>query len=187
MEEFRNVHGYEGLYEISNTGIVRSVERKVETSKGIRIYKSKILNPGIQKSGYLYVTLSKEGKSRTFRVHRLVAEAFIPNPNNLSDVDHIDENKNNNSVENLRWLSHKENSSRSNTGKTKDNSLGKNPKAKKVYDNKGNEYSCLKELSNLLNINYSTLKSRFRKSNKLEINNTIYSYDKTIFEKEIQG
>lgn len=129
--------------------------------------------------------MNKEGKSKTFRVHRLVAEAFIPNPNNLSDVDHIDENKNNNSVENLRWLSHKENSSRSNTNRTKDNSLGKNPRSKKVYDNKGNEYSCLKELSNLLNINYSTLRSRFRKSNKLEINNILYSYDKTIFEKDI--
>ena len=67
----------------------------------------------------------------------------------------------------------------------KDNSLGKNPRSKKVYDNKGNEYSCLKELSNLLNINYSTLRSRFRKSNKLEINNILYSYDKTIFEKDI--
>lgn len=131
-------------------------------------------------------TLGNKKKS-TYTVYSNCNGGSVYFNNNLSDVDHIDENKNNNSVENLRWLSHKENSSRSNTGKTKDNSLGKNPRAKKVYDNKGNEYSCLKELSNLLNINYSTLKSRFRKSNKLEINNTIYSYDKTIFEKEIQG
>lgn len=185
IEEFKSVRGYEGLYEVSNMGIVRSVEREVITSKGIRIYKSKILSPGIQKSGYLYVTLSKEGKSKTFRVHRLVAEAFLPNPDNLSDVDHIDEDKSNNSIENLRWLAHKENSSRSNTGKTKDNNLGKNPRARKVYDSTGNEYSCLKELSNVLNINYSTLKARFRKFNSVEINKVTYSYDKTIFKESI--
>ena len=62
IEEFKSVRGYEGLYEVSNMGIVRSVEREVITSKGIRIYKSKILSPGIQKLGYLYVTLSKEGE-----------------------------------------------------------------------------------------------------------------------------
>lgn len=185
MEEFKKICGYEELYEVGNMGTVRSIERRVETLNGTRVYKSKILSPGVQKTGYLYVTLSKEGKRKTFRVHRLVAMAFIPNPDNLSDVDHIDENKSNNSVSNLRWQSHFDNSSRSNSGKTKDNSMGKNPKAKTVYDNTGNEYSCLKELAIKLGINYSTLKSRFRKYNYFEIEEIIYSYDRTIFKKNI--
>lgn len=106
MEIWKAVKGYEGYYEVSNIGNVRSVDRLVKHSKGgLRIYKGKTLVPCLSVDGYRLVHLSKLNVSEMKRVNRLVAEAFIPNPNNLPTVNHKDENKLNNSVENLEWMS----------------------------------------------------------------------------------
>lgn len=106
IEEWRSVIGYEGLYEVSNTGRVRSLDRCVKYSNGqIHLYKGKILSPVIKDNGYLVVNLQR----RTFYIHRLVTEAFIPNPDNLIEVNHKDEDKTNNSVDNLEWCDHKYN------------------------------------------------------------------------------
>ena len=91
MEDWKEIIGYEGLYEISSYGNVRNM-------KTGRIRK---LNPG--KNGYVQVDLYKEGKCEWFRVHRLVAEAFVPNPLNLPVVMHLDNNKSNNYYLNLKW------------------------------------------------------------------------------------
>ena len=100
IEEWRPVVGYEGLYEVSNTGRVRSVDRYVKTCYGsYRLHKGKVLSPGIRPDGYLVVSL----QYRMFRVHRLIAEAFLPNPDNLPQVNHKDEVKTNNCVGNLEW------------------------------------------------------------------------------------
>ena len=96
-ETFRQVSGYEGLYLISDKGRVIS-ERK-----------QKIMRNGHNKCGYSFVILFKGGKSKLCLVHRLVAEAFIPNPDNLPCINHKDENKDNNSVENLEWCTHQYN------------------------------------------------------------------------------
>lgn len=99
MEEvWRSVLEYEGLYEVSNLGRVRSLPRY---SCKQRI-KGRMLKP----SGwpYLHVTLHRDGSYKNAMVHRLVAQAFLPNPDNLSEVDHIDHNRFNNSVDNLRWV-----------------------------------------------------------------------------------
>lgn len=93
---------YEGLYEVSNFGNVMSLNYR---GTG----KSKLLKPNKNKKGYLHVSLCKNGKLKTFRVNRLVAETFIPNPDNLPQVNHKDENKENNSVENLEWCTPKYN------------------------------------------------------------------------------
>lgn len=96
-ELFKDVKGYEGLYQISNLGRVKSLPRN-GTINAERILKSTINN-----SGYNTVILAKQNKCQTHFVHRLVAEAFIPNPDNLSQVNHKDENKLNNDASNLEW------------------------------------------------------------------------------------
>ena len=103
IEEWRPIEGYEGLYEVSNTGQVRSLDRYVKNNYSYRLQKGKVLSPEKNKDGYLLVSLCCNGKQNLRTVHRLVAQAFIPNPNNLPQVNHKDENKSNNRVDNLEW------------------------------------------------------------------------------------
>ena len=105
MEIFKDVKGYEGYYEISNLGRVRSTSYKGK----------KILKPAITKNGYLNVIFCINQKKEHKLVHRLVAETFIPNINNYSTVNHKDENKLNNCVENLEWMSIEDNNRYSNS------------------------------------------------------------------------
>lgn len=106
-EYWKPVLGYEGLYEVSNCGRVRSLDTYRKGRNGSIIFcKGKILKPFKNTQGYLKVVLCKNGKVKTFRVHRLVAEAFISNPDNLPCVNHKDENKQNNVVSNLEWCSY---------------------------------------------------------------------------------
>ena len=93
---WRTVSDYEGLYEVSDTGLVRGLKR------------SGILKLRTTKKGYLQLSLSKNGKMKFFRVHRLVAEAFIPNPENKPTIEHWDEDKTNNHVDNLCWATKSE-------------------------------------------------------------------------------
>lgn len=103
-EVWKDVVGYEGYYQVSNLGRVKSVDRYIEHYRGGKTFKKgKIKALNVRKDGYVSVQLSKDAKARTLRVHRLVAEAFIPNPNNLPQVNHKDENKGNNHVSNLEW------------------------------------------------------------------------------------
>ena len=92
MEEWKDVKGYEGLYIISSTGRI-----------------AKLLHPKINKDGYCEQGLVKDKNKKGKRIHRLVAEAFIPNPLGLKEVNHIDENKQNNEVCNLEWTTHQAN------------------------------------------------------------------------------
>lgn len=103
-EEWKDVVGYEGLYQVSNFGRVKSLEKM----RGAFMQKE-IIKKQIYSNGYLRCQLHKNGESRKIFIHRLVAEAFILNPDNKPQVDHIDRNRSNNSVENLRWCTAKEN------------------------------------------------------------------------------
>ena len=89
-------------YQVSNTGKVKSIERKVKKWNGYRTVRERILNP-INNKGYQQVTLCRDGKIKPMLVHRLVVQAFLPNPYNLPEVNHLDEDKTNNNVENLEW------------------------------------------------------------------------------------
>lgn len=117
-EEWRPVVGYEGRYEVSNLGRVRSVERIIEavgTYGGKRIVRSCILKPQYGKEPYGRVALGSGNEKR--RIHRLVAQAFIPNPENKRCVDHINGDKHDNRASNLRWCTHYENNNNVNTKK----------------------------------------------------------------------
>ena len=103
------IEGYENLYEVSNLGRVRRLESVVTSKAGVKQkFPGKILKPRANK-GYLMVQLCKNGIIRDFLIHRLVAAAFIPNPDKKFQVNHLSEDKLNNSVENLAWCSAKEN------------------------------------------------------------------------------
>ena len=104
MEIWKDIIGYEGLYQISNYGRVKTVARDIVRSNGEPLHiKEKIRKTVIKPNGYAEVHLRKDGKGLSIKVHRLVAEAFIPNPDNLPQVNHIDEDKTNNNVSNLEW------------------------------------------------------------------------------------
>ena len=106
MEEWRDIKGYEGYYQISNWGRVKSLKRTVWDSRGCyRKVAERILKAGDNGHGYLFVELCKDGKDKAYRINRLVAQAFLPNPDNLPEVNHKDEDKTNNKVENLEWCS----------------------------------------------------------------------------------
>ena len=98
-EIWRTIKGYESQYQVSDKGRVRS----------IKFGKERILKPGISTCGYIQVQLWKNGEKKNLLVHRLVAQTFIPNLDNLPQVNHIDENPSNNKVENLEWCDAKYN------------------------------------------------------------------------------
>lgn len=102
MEEWKDIQGYEGIYMISNLGNVKGFKYKTG-------FKEHLLKPMHDKNGYCKVSLYKNRKMRMVSIHRLVAEAFIPNLENKPQVNHIDGDKDNNSVYNLEWCTNKEN------------------------------------------------------------------------------
>lgn len=108
--EWKPVVGFESAYEVSSTGEIRTIARKVKCRGGkYRIIASKVLSPHIGQDGYLHVMLSNQGKSKLVSVHRVVATAFIPNPENKPQVNHRDGNKTNPCVNNLEWVTRSEN------------------------------------------------------------------------------
>jgi len=155
--EYRPIAGYEGIYEISNTGIVRSLQRVVRTSDGrLRRIKSRIMMPKTNADGYLFYSLSKDGVTRSWYMHRLVAAAFIPNPENLPEVNHKGL-KTENTPDLLEWCTHQYNVQHCfDTCRCK-NKGGNHHFAVGVIDNYlGQEFETIKEWCAARGINYST-------------------------------
>lgn len=100
-EVWRPVIGFERVYEVSNFGIVRSLPRESQSGLRRRLLKPCVLRPTTQNRGYLLVCFSVDSKRAYRTVHRLVAQAFVPNPHGLKEVNHFDGNKGNNRAENL--------------------------------------------------------------------------------------
>lgn len=113
MEIWKDIKGYEGIYQVSNLGNVKSLERKesycLNGKKIIRKREEKILSKCVDNQGYVIVALSLKRKIKYFKVHRLVATYFVDNPKNNDVVNHIDCNKVNNNANNLEWCTTKDN------------------------------------------------------------------------------
>lgn len=144
-EIWKQIKGYEGKYCVSNMGRIMSLERNVKSGGKI---KQRIIKQCDARKGYKTVSLYIDGKKKRHIVHRLVAEAFIPNPNNYNQVNHIDENKSNNSVYNLEWCTGKQNM---NYGSRTEKAIKKAQKKVFKVDELGNVvsvYSSAKEAAN---------------------------------------
>lgn len=144
QEVWKDIKGYEGLYQVSNFGRIKSLERKrIDRNQ---ILPEKILSIRKKENGYLTVSLNKNTKDKKHLVHRLVAQAFIPNIDNKPCINHKDENKTNNNVDNLEWCTHKYNSNYNNLFK-------KRYKKVNQYDLQGNfikEWNSIKHIPFLL-------------------------------------
>lgn len=150
-EEWRYIKGYEGKYQISNLGRVKSLGNNKNK-------KEKILSNTPRKDGYLMVCLYKNGKGKPFTVHRLVALHFIDNPNNYEEVNHKDENKQNNSIDNLEWCTREYNNNYgTRTQRQSENhadfSGSKHPQARKILCvTTGKKFNCIKEAAYYYNV-----------------------------------
>lgn len=105
MEIWKDIYEFEGYYQVSNFGNIRSLDR----FDGVNYRKGQLIKPILKYNGYLQVGLRKNNKRKYFSIHRLVAIHFIDNPDNKKQVNHIDCNKQNNKVNNLEWVTPKEN------------------------------------------------------------------------------
>ena len=106
METWKDVVGYEGLYQVSDAGRVRSLDR---VDRFGRTHVGRILRPTVQRNGYIFVNLSDRGRQKHALIHRLVAECFVENVHCFNEVNHINEDKADNSASNLEWCVHKYN------------------------------------------------------------------------------
>ena len=141
-EEWRDIKGYEGLYQVSNLGRVKSLNYN-------RTRKEKILKPAKNKVGYLQVVLYKNKNDKHYTIHQLVAKTFLENPYNFKEINHKDENPLNNESSNLEWCDRKYNI---NYG----NRTIKASKKINQYDLEGNfikQWNSIKEATKTLNIN----------------------------------
>lgn len=166
VEIWKPIVGYEGLYEVSSMGRVKSLKR-------LRT-KERIIAQFINHRGYARVTLWKENKQRKFSVHRLVASAFIPNPEEKPQVNHIDENKLNNNVCNLEWCTQLENHNHGTVNERISASLINNPKKSKpvsAFDDDGiliHTYPSIYEASRQMGVCASSITSCIKGRNRMK-------------------
>lgn len=142
QEIWKDIEGFEN-YQISNLGRIKSKERIVSNFCRTYVKKEEILKTHVMKTGYLAIVLrDKEQKKHLLKIHRLIAENFIPNPNNYTQVNHIDGNKTNSSIENLEWCTPSQNTRhaiknglrRKSTNKNTKRIYKINPKTKGIED-----------------------------------------------------
>lgn len=169
MEEqniWKDIIGYNGAYQISKNGAVKSSNRIIKSITGQnRLIIGRIMKPK-NKEGYHFVTLSLNGEIKNHYIHRLVAEAYLPNPKNKPHINHIDGDKSNNNINNLEWVTISENTNHAYRIGLSQNIGGTHSFAQKLIDNcTGKIYSCIKEAAVELEINYNSLRNMLCGSN----------------------
>lgn len=182
---WKPIKGYNGFYQVSNTGLVRSLNRTIKFSDGRkRKLKGKMMSPKYKPDGYTYVTLSRNGKHSHHYIHRLVAAAFLPNAGNLPEVNHLSGNKADNSVRNLEWCTHQQNVKHAYDNGLSTNMGGSHSFAVGVIDNKlGMKFETVKEWCKARGIAYSTGRNLLNGSNKsrtIDLSGVVKASQKTI-------
>lgn len=154
-EIWRDIQNYEGLYQVSNLGRVKSLNRVSYRQDGTPLnIKGKIMR--LSKNTYLYARLQKDGENKHLAVHRLVAEAFIPNPNQHPCVNHKDYNPLNNSIDNLEWCTYSYNNNYGEHSKRlSDSMVEKYGKKIDVYDKYGNLIKSYDSIRDAVNDGYT--------------------------------
>ncbi len=161
-EIWRDIEGYEGLYQVSNLGSMKSCDKIVKFKNGgKREYKSLILKPTVANTGYFVVSLHKNNKRNLVLIHRLVAKAFIPNPERKPEVNHKNGIKTDNRVENLEWVTGAENKKHAYDTNLRKSSTRKltNEQVKKIRDEYvfgSKEYGCY-ALARKYGVSYFTI------------------------------
>lgn len=166
VEQWADVRGFEGYYQVSSLGRVRSLDRHKLGRGRIKLsrQRGRLMKPKVDKYGYNVVQLSKDGQRTFTTVHRLVAMAFIPNPNNYDQVNHIDCDKLNNRTENLEWCTAKQNVIHAHkNGNGPNIKRGRHGFAKLVLNvEMGIFYDCGKDAAEAHCIHYDTFKDLMR-------------------------
>ena len=172
-EVWKSIEGFEGFFQISNHGRIRSLDRYVNARNGGKRFEhGRIMKSSINSRKYYILPLRKNGYVKTFRINRLVAIAFIPNPENKPEVNHIDGDKQNNHVKNLEWSTHKENIKHAletglqvpfkgcevGTSKLKNHEV---LKIRQLYKTGNYTY---KQLSEMFNVSYNTIYSVIKRT-----------------------
>lgn len=168
QEKWRDIKGYEGHFKISSKGRVKSLKRTIEKNCGMKMkIQERIRKPHFTKDGYLRIRLIVNNKGKNFLIHRLVAMAFIENPENKEEVNHINEIKDDNNVDNLEWVTRNENVEHS------DWYLDNMHKANEVRvvvlppSGKKKSYESIKKMAEQMNIKIPTAHSYVQKSKTL--------------------
>lgn len=153
-EIWKDVVGYEEYYEVSDLGRVRTKPHLRKGIQGDYVQKAIIRKPYLSKNGYLVLNLSKSGQIHTKCIHRLVAEAFIPNLQNLPVINHIDGNKTNNNASNLEWVTQKDNVLH------RFKVLGQEPPKENIYVDFEGEKISVSDLARKFNLRRHTIYNR---------------------------
>jgi NUMOD4 motif/HNH endonuclease len=158
VEKWVSIPGYERYYQVSDAGNIRSLSRFIKAKDGRnRRIRGRVLKFKVNHCGYLTVCLCRGGKKEYPYIHRLVAEAFIPNPNNLPQVNHITGNKTDNAMSNLEWVTHQQNVQHAYAIGLSNNQGGNHTYAVGVVDNTLEQhFDTIKDWCSARGINYNT-------------------------------
>lgn len=175
QEIWRDIVGYEGLYQVSNLGNVKLLKRTFSPNGGTRVIENKIMKNYINRDGYIKVQLTNNGKQKTISIHRLVAQSFVKNEFEYNEVNHIDGDKSNNNIENLEWSNRSQNIKHAILNNLFSvRKRGNHNMAKIVINlNNGIFYDCIIDASDSINMSYSKLRNRL---NGIVFNNTSLRY-----------